>query len=209
MRHDVIAVAVQKGLSRAGCSSVLDHEPHMSAFAAGAGPSLRARVSARRESRRAHPGESRGDILCYLDQTPTIIDVSVVCPGARSYRAAAAATPGAAAEARDTEKRRAYANRGDAGYTLLPFSVEADGRWGRPALKLVADLGRRVREASGGVLRSDSFVSGLMQEVSIALCRFNARIEHSVAGYFAVGAGRDFMPGLEVPSCDVADGYSS
>jgi hypothetical protein len=205
MRHDVIASAVQRALARAGHNSVL--EPHMSAFAAGAGPSAGEGLAARRAARSAHPGESRGDILCYLGQTPTVIDVSVVCPGAQSYRAAAAADPGAAARARDHEKRRAYANRGDAGYTLLPFSVESHGRLGAPAMKLVSDLGRRVAEASGGVLRSGSFVEGVLQDISVALCRFNARIESTVAGYFAIGAGRDFMQALGTPSCDVEDGY--
>jgi hypothetical protein len=52
-------------------------------------------------------------------------------------------------------------------------------------------LGVLAAEATGGSFMQDQFVQG----DAIDLCKFNARIEHSVAGFLLLAAGMDFLPG--------------
>jgi len=88
---------------------------------------------------------------------------------AASYLKSTSRSAGAAAQSRESEKRRKYA--GVAGhYKFVPFGVETLGPFGTEALALVKDLGRRIRMATGEP-RSESF---LLQRISLAIQRGNA-----------------------------------
>jgi hypothetical protein len=75
--------------------------------------------------------EARGDILYVLTNEHQVGDVSVVHPGAAPYRRAAAATHGAAAAQRDTEKRAQYEQDEWDAYRFTLLSVEPLGAWAR------------------------------------------------------------------------------
>jgi hypothetical protein len=203
-RHDDIAKALLRALLRAGVTATL--EPHLSAF--GGAP------TAAQLARRRNPGvddgtdEARGDVLFYLDGQLIVVDVSVinVLSKRAAHVAACAARDGAAAAKRDEEKKAAYAKRGDSGYKFIPFSVESLGRLGKPALSLLSQLGARASEASMGAFTSRQYIDGVLQEISVILNRFNARMEKAVAGFVLRPAGREWMRPRAVPSCDVGDG---
>jgi len=88
---------------------------------------------------------------------------------AASYLTSTSKSAGAAAQSRESEKRRKYA--GVTGhYKFVPFGVETMGPFGAEALALVKDLGRRIKVATGEP-RSESF---LVQRISLAIQRGNA-----------------------------------
>jgi hypothetical protein len=64
------------------------------------------------------------------------------------------------------------------------------------ALRFVTDLGTHaVADGHGSFLRQN-FVSEVHWKLNVALCRWNAHIEWTVAGYFAFAAGWAFMHGV-------------
>jgi hypothetical protein len=99
-----------------------------------------------------------GGVLMALGTGMAVVDVLVTHLAGVANRAAAAATDGAAAAKRDVEKRRAYNRLEPNGYCFTPFSVEAYGRLGMPAIAL---LGRLGVEAVG---------SARLGAVSLPLC---------------------------------------
>jgi hypothetical protein len=204
-RHDAISKALKRALVRAGVSASL--EPHLAPYGGAPTAAQRAR---RRFQRGAEDevDEARGDVLCVLDGEPAVIDVSVTNVLSTTLVAAAASRDGAAAAKRDEEKRKAYADRGDSGYKFTPFSVESLGRVGKPALTLLSKIGRRAAECSMGVFSSRQFVDGVLQEVSVILNCYNARMECAVAGHVMRPPGREWTRPARgaVPSCDVGDG---
>ena len=86
-----------------------------------------------------------------------------------SYLNRTSKSAGAAAQSRESEKRRKYAGVQDH-YKFVPFGVQTLGPFGVEALALVKDLGRRIRMVTGEP-RSESF---LVQRISIAIQRGNA-----------------------------------
>jgi hypothetical protein len=75
----------------------------------------------------------------------------------------AATTEGAAASARDQQKRHAYARVEPNGYGFVPSSVDSDGRLGLPAIKLLQELGDEA-PGPGGVSHT-SFVAGALRKI--------------------------------------------
>jgi hypothetical protein len=66
----------------------------------------------------------------------------------------------------------------------------------------------RVTHMWGAFTQAD-FVSGVLKEIGCSLCRYHHRIEHAVAGYFALGAGKSFMRGLPQSDAELSSEDSS
>ena len=153
-----------------------------------------------------HTCEARADLL-FADHEGerTMVDVSCINVLSRSCVEAAAARDGAAAAMRDEQKQAKYAARGDSGYKFTPFSVETSGRLGKPALALITKLGRKAAIASKGAFSGRQFQEGVMQEISVILAFYHARMESYVSGLLLRPVGREWLRPREVPSCDVGD----
>ena len=67
-------------------------------------------------------------------------------------------------------------------------------------------LARKAALASEGPFSSRLFFETVLQEVSIVLARFNARMENAVSGHLLRPAGHEFVRAHVAVSCDVADG---
>ena len=88
---------------------------------------------------------------------------------ARSYIAATSQLAGAAADAAEDRKRSKYQAL-DSRFIVQPVGFETLGTWGAGAKTFLAEVGSRVKQATGNV-RSMEF---LRQRVSIEIQRGNA-----------------------------------
>jgi hypothetical protein len=129
--------------------------------------------------------------------------VSVVHPGAARYRRAAAVTPGAAAAQRDAEKRARYRQDEWGAYRFTLLSVETFGRLGAPMMRLLSDIGNLAVSSSD--FTKEQFVSGFLRELSVSLCKTNARLEHGVSGFFVRASGACIRHGRSRPTAEVSD----
>jgi hypothetical protein len=84
------------------------------------------------------------------------------------------------------------------GYAFVPFSVESYGRLGKPAMKLLHDLGDEVA-GPGGVTRASS-VAGALRELSVGLIRGNYFMYRACVGALARVTGQSFRTGMTVPT---------
>ena len=96
-------------------------------------------------------------------------DVTVVDTLAQSYIAATSQLAGAAADAAEDRKRSKYQAL-DSRFIVQPVGFETLGTWGAGAKTFLAEVGSRVKQATGNV-RSMEF---LRQRVSIEIQRGNA-----------------------------------
>jgi hypothetical protein len=83
------------------------------------------------------------------------------------------------------------------------MTVETYGRLGKPFMKLITDVGASAAQQSDGTFTRDQFITGVLRELSVCLCRQNANIERAVSGCFVRVSGGAFMPGLVQPTADV------
>lgn len=131
-----MAVLLSCGLGGACCASsivtvttfTLHQLPHLIANHTAIRSRRARRV--RRAACSASPEDARGDIPCVLVPVCASCTSPLSMPPVASYRSAAVATDGAAAEHRDTAKRAAYARYANAGLESVHFSVETHGRLG-------------------------------------------------------------------------------
>jgi hypothetical protein len=138
---------------RAGIASLL--EPalcHLPGLEEGAGSS--------REGHSIRVGALEDNLLA-LGQVITVTDISVIHPLSINTLSAAVAEAGAAASCPDQQNRNAYVRAEPNGYAFVPFSVESYGCLGKPAMKLLHDLGDKA-SGLGGVTRA-SFVAGALR----------------------------------------------
>jgi hypothetical protein len=82
--------------------------------------------------------EARRDVLFELDGTLQVGDLSIVYPGAHTFRQAAARTVGAAADV--CEKH----HQGSMRCLSVPLTLEAYGRLGKSLLQLLGDVGAQA-----------------------------------------------------------------
>ena len=150
---------------------------------------------------RGGDSDNRGDVLV-ITKVLTILDVSVIHPGASSYAEKAAKQPGYAADLRADQKRKKYSGAGYEGYTFVPFSVESYGRLGKPAMAFLNKLSRDsgLRGTSRG-----AFMASSLRELSVALARGNARVFRSGAKVYVRLAGKDRWAGLSKPLAEAVD----
>jgi hypothetical protein len=127
LRHDDIVDVVRRMLRRGGVPWT--KEPRLPVLHSQ-GPS-----SAR------PPAGARANLLFSLEGEQWVGDVSIIHPGAATYRAATAQTDGGAAARRGVEKTSQYWRYGPGCYHVVPLTVETYGRLGKPLMKLITDVG--------------------------------------------------------------------
>ncbi len=181
-RHDLIVDALRRIGRRAGCASSV--EPRYDALGSTSG------------------SRERGDISTLLTPGPgrVAVDVSVVCPTAKSYISHAQQPGGAAAE-RDRVKLRGFQRHGESGLAFRPFGVEVFGYLGSHAMRYLRELADAA--ASSGRVPRSRFLAGAFQELSVAVCLGNGMIVRAGLNAYVRAAGQGYMPGLEVPTADL------
>jgi hypothetical protein len=97
---------------------------------------------------------------------------------------------GAATVRADTSKWHSYTQHSD--FHFVPLSVETYGRLGRPFMQLLDQLSEEAATHSEGTL-SGVFVSSVLQEIGVALCRWHGRLECAVTEFFARATGSCFV----------------
>jgi hypothetical protein len=120
-----------------------------------------------------------------------VVDVSVIHPAAVSCTAGEALTPGFAAASRNSAKQRAYCQVCSA-LLFVTLLVESFGRIGALAVLLLGSLADSEVHAGVRGLSLSAFISGALQELSIARCSGDAFLFHS--GFYAATAASGRAP---------------
>jgi hypothetical protein len=149
------------------------------------------------------PTGARGDLLFSLEGQQCVGEVSVIHPGASTYFAVAAKTDGGAAALRDAAKTALYRGYGAGCYRFLHLTVETFGRLGNSLMKLITDVSDQATQHGNGTFTREQFVTGVLREFSVCLCRRNASLELAVAGGFVRVSGGSYSPGLDQPTAEV------
>lgn len=185
MRHDLVASAVRRVVSRASCASSLE-------------PSYR-HIGRTAQERNA-AGSRRGDIMVvHPTGKISIVDVVVVHPLQQRHVHGASRGAGVAAGRAENDKVREFRQMGaDAGqYDFVPFGVESYGRLGASAQNFLKAMGDVA--AKHGNISKAAFVRSAYREVSCALQRgLGMQYARSLFN-IARASGRQFMPGCDVP----------
>jgi hypothetical protein len=128
-------------------------------------------------------------------------------PPRSPYCAVAAKTDGGAAARvrRDADKTALYRGYGTGCYRFVPLSVETFGRLGKPLMKLITDGSDQAAQQGNGTFTREQFVTGVLRELSVCLCRRNASLERAVAGFFVRVSGGSYSPGLDQPTEEVGE----
>jgi hypothetical protein len=75
----------------------------------------------------------------------------------------------------------------------------------RPAAALVGpDVSSRASQHSNGTFTREQFVSGVLRELSVCLCRRNAAMKRAVASCFVRVSVGCYSPGLDQPTVKVS-----
>jgi hypothetical protein len=112
---------------------------------------------------------------------------------------------GAAATQRDTEKRAQY-RRGECGsYRFTPLSMETFRRLGTPMMHLLSDIGNLAVSLGVGLFTKEQFVSGVLREISLSLCKTNARLEHGASSFFVNASVVCLRHGQSRPTVEVSN----
>jgi hypothetical protein len=191
LRHDLLLGAWRRIAHRAGVATAV--EPAMSR--------LRART--------AQPTRERGDLLAVLPEAGLVVaDVSVVHPAAMTYARNASRTDGAAAAARDQEKRLKYGVGSQvATHGFTPLSTETYGRMGAPAHAFLKDLASAAASsaAAGFEVTTSAFKAGALRELGTALVRGNEVVYREALCVYARAGGTAARPGAAVPTVEGDD----
>jgi hypothetical protein len=70
-------------------------------------------------------------------------------------------------------------------------------------MKLITDVGASAAQQGDDTFKRDQFITGVLRELSVCLCRRNANIERAVSSCFVRVSGGVYMPGLVQPTADV------
>lgn len=98
-------------------------------------------------------------------------DVTIRDTYASSYREMVALSVGSLAAKAESEKRAKYSHL-EKDYRFIPFVIETSGVWGKDAIQLIRELGRRIALDTGET-RATAF---LRQRISLAVQRGNAHM---------------------------------
>jgi hypothetical protein len=105
------------------------------------------------------------------------------------------------------EKTSPYRRHEPGCYNLVPLTVETFGRLGKPLMKLITDVRASAAQQGDDTFTHDKFITGVLCELPVCLCRRNANTEHAVSGCFVrnvqVRGGGAYMPGLVQPTADI------
>jgi hypothetical protein len=72
-------------------------------------------------------------------------------------------------------------------------------------MRLLGNVGQLAADRGQGLFTKQQFVQGVLRELSVCLCRYNATLERGVAGFFVKPSGIAIKQGLTRPSADVLD----
>jgi NADH:ubiquinone oxidoreductase subunit D len=74
-------------------------------------------------------------------------------------------------------------------------------------MRLLSDIGNLAVSRGDGLFTKEQFVSGVLRELSVSLCKTNVRLEHGVSGFFVRASGVCFRHGRSRPtaSAEVSD----
>jgi hypothetical protein len=81
--------------------------------------------------------------------------------------------------------------------------VETYRRLGKPLVKLITNIGASATQQADDTFKRNQFMMGLLQDLSVCLCRQNANIERAVSGCFVRVSGGACLQGLVQPTADV------
>jgi hypothetical protein len=56
-------------------------------------------------------------------------------------------------------------------------------------MRLLSDIGNLAVSRGDGLFTKEQFVSGILRELSVSLCKTNARLEHGFSGFFVRASG--------------------
>jgi DUF2075 family protein len=70
-------------------------------------------------------------------------------------------------------------------------------------MRLLANVGQLAADRGQGLVTKQQF--GVLQELSVCLCRYNVMLERGVAGFFVKASDIVIKHGLTRPSADVTD----
>ena len=136
----------------------------------------RALVSAKIPARTEPPGLFRTDgkrldrmtQFAWKKGKSLVWDVTVADTVCATYVTKCSKSPCAAAETRETSKKSKYKHLTD--YCFIPIAIETFGAWGSEGLKLIKDIGKKLKEVTGNN-RSTFY---LTQQISMAIQRGNS-----------------------------------
>jgi hypothetical protein len=191
LRHNLIVSTVRRALSAVGHANSAE-PPYHNAIPVS-------------DERGAAAGQRRGDVLFVSreDGRVTILDCVVTHPAAASYVSKAAREAGSAAEQAEKRKRQQIREFGEgSAFEFVPLACESYGRLGKEASLFISALGDTVESSGRG--SKAAFVRNVRTELSVALCRGNARMYYATLGRVAQRVGRGCRPGCEVPCEDLA-----
>ena len=118
----------------------------------------------------------RPDVHIYFPSSRTMVDVSVIHPGAKSY-ARRAHVPLYAAHVRETAKSSKYKKVAESESAIfVPFVLETFGGFGTQALKFVSDVASMARENLSLAQSEPDFRGSLVRCLAIALQVGNAHV---------------------------------
>ena len=172
VRHDIVCIDALRPFAReAGYATAA--EPMLA-------PLIEAAPAGNAEAAASGVGDARGDLLLIPSATAgdakmLVADIMVTNPVAPSYRDNAANNAGATAKRGETVKRgRAhYKKLVSAGVKFAPFVIEAFGRWGAAAEKLLDDMAAHGKATRPG-FDVRTFKTRCKLRVSVAVQRCNA-----------------------------------
>jgi hypothetical protein len=72
-------------------------------------------------------------------------------------------------------------------------------------MTLISDLGDLAVDRGEGAFTNGQFISGMLREISVTLCLFNARLEQGVSAFFVRASGHCLRHGRFHPTADVED----
>jgi hypothetical protein len=71
--------------------------------------------------------------------------------------------------------------------------------------RLLSDIGNLAVSSGDGLFTKEQFISGVLQELSVSLCKTNARLEHGVNGFFVRASRVCIRHGQSRPTAEVSD----
>jgi hypothetical protein len=95
---------------------------------------------------------------------------------ASTYCAAAVPAAGVAVVRRDRDKSRQYVCSGTTGYWFVPLLIETYGHLGTLLMELLHQVGAFAAAHGEGLVTQQQFVQEVLRELSMCLCRYNARL---------------------------------
>jgi hypothetical protein len=70
-------------------------------------------------------------------------------------------------------------------------------------MELIPAVGARATQHGNGTFTRNQFITSVLHELSVGLCRQNANIERAVSGCFVRVSGGAYSPGLVQPTAEV------